>query len=146
MKLTVITLLSTTILTGCGKEAPKCSDAETTDLLKQVYHDVAFNLFAERAFPSVVRGGLSKAQLEQKMEEVKISLYKEVPALDRDKTDYIVESVITTSTNKETGSHTCKCTIKTVSKQTSETFGETEIAYQVELSDDGKQFFVSLIQ
>ena len=145
-KFTAITLLSASILTGCGKEAPKCSDAETTDLLKQVYHEQVFNLFAQRVFPSIIRGGLSKAQLDKQMEEVRVSLYKQVPALDRDKTEYVVDSIITTSTDKQTGSHTCKCTIKSINKQTSETIGETEIAYQVELSDDGKQFFVSLIQ
>ena len=145
-KLTVITLLSASLLTGCDKEVPKCSDEQTTELLKQVYYDYVYNYFAERALPSMARGGLSKAQLDKQMEEVRVSLYKQVPALDRDKTDYVVESVITTGTDKQTGSHTCKAKIKSVNKQTSETIGETEIAYQVELSDDGKQFFVSLIQ
>lgn len=145
-KITIISTIAILSLTGCDKETPKCSDEQTIELLKQVYHDVAFNLFAERVFPSMIRGGLSKAQLDKQMEEVRVSLYKQVPALDRDKTDYVVESVITTSTDKQTGSHTCKAKIKSVNKQTSETIGETEIAYQVELSDDGKQFFVSLIQ
>ncbi len=145
-KITIISTIAILSLAGCGKDTPKCSDTETTDLLKQVYHEQVFNLFAQRVFPSIIRGGLSKTQLDKQMEEVRASLYKQIPALDRDKTDYVVESVITTSTDKQTGSHTCKAKIKSVNKQTSETIGETEIAYQVELSDDGKQFFVSLIQ
>lgn len=145
-KLTIISTIAILSLTGCDKEVPKCSDEQTTELLKQVYYDYVYNYFAERALPSMARGGLSKAQLDKKMEEVRISLYREVPVLDKSKTDYVVSSIITTSTDKETGSHTCKAKIKSVNKQTSETIGETEIAYQVELSDDGKQFFVSLIQ
>jgi hypothetical protein len=40
-KLTVITLLSTTLLTGCGKKAPKCSDQETIDTLKGIFFEKA---------------------------------------------------------------------------------------------------------
>lgn len=40
-KLTVITLLSTAVLTGCGKEAPKCSDKETIDTLKSIFFEQA---------------------------------------------------------------------------------------------------------
>ena len=43
-KLTIISVLSASILTGCGKEAPKCSDKEVTNLVIKIVKESIMGL------------------------------------------------------------------------------------------------------
>lgn len=107
ISLTVISIVL--ILSACSQSVPKCSDTETTDLVKEIAaEEMANQLGAEAA----------------KM------------------FTYSVQTIRTTSTNKQTGAHECAAEL-----QINANNGESKklpITYTVELTDDGKQFFVNI--
>lgn len=108
-KLTVITLLSTTILTGCGKKAPKCSDERVINLVIQI---------AKEQFPTL-----------PKLQEAEAT----------------ISAIRTIEHSKETGSYTCKGKITFTSQDEDIKPFVLPITYQSENTDDGKEYYVSVI-
>jgi hypothetical protein len=109
-KLTIISTIALLSLTGCGKDAPKCSDERTTNLAIEI---------VKEQFLSMFTGG------------------KEIGGIT-------ITTIRTIEHDKETGSYLCKGKITIAPKD------ETKpvilpITYKSESTDDGKEFYVSVI-
>ncbi len=109
-KITIISTIALLSLTGCDKEAPKCSDERTTNLAIEI---------VKEQFLSMFTGG-------KEIGEITIS------------------TIRTIEHDKETGAYLCKGKITIAPKD------ETKpvilpITYKSESTDDGKEFYVSVI-
>lgn len=57
--------------------------------------------------------------------------------------EYKVKNIRTVNFNKETGAYLCKATINSFNKERGFN-SDSEVSYLVELSDNGKEFYVTL--
>jgi hypothetical protein len=145
MKITNIFLLMILIMiSACNKKTPECSDSKVVKLVNTIAYDNIYNQFAEKFYPIRQRMEVPKEKLDKELEQLKLSLYKEIPALDLSKTDYKIENIRLAQFNKDNGSRVCKCVLKTFTKETKEQIGEVNLAYSVELTDDKKDFYVTV--
>ena len=132
------------ILSSCSGNTPECSDTKVVKLVNKIAYDNLYNVFAEKFYPSRQRLEVPKEKLKEELEQLKLSLYKQIPALDPSKTIYKIEAIRLAQFNKETKSRVCQCVFKTFNRETKEQIGEVNLAYSVELTEDKKDFYVTV--
>jgi len=133
-KITIISILSTALLMGCDKEVPKCADEGVIVSIKELFHTEVVKYVNSTLYR---KEGKTKLTIKEMLADEEIQ--KEHPMLFATHNVHMIKTVVL----NDEGAYSCNAVVTSVSDKGGISY-DTNIAYSIETSDDGKEFHVKL--
>ncbi len=133
-KLTIISTIAILSLTGCDKEAPKCSDQEVIASVQKSFHTELVKYVHSTLY---LKQGKTKLTIKEMLEDEEIQ--KEHPMLFAAHNLHMIKTIVL----NDEGKYSCSAIVTSTNDKIGISY-DTKVSYSIDTSDDGKEFHVKL--